>query len=88
MEDLKTEVGFNGVYAAERDQITLINRMLAKGVFGAGKSVPYHHIELVELEIGTQRGYFDYMLESQTVFEYAASKASSRFAEMRAGGKL
>lgn len=79
VEDLKTRVGMNGAYAGERDQITLINKLLARNCLDVQGGRGYHHVELVELEIGLQRGYFDYMLESREVFEQARSMALAHF---------
>jgi hypothetical protein len=88
VEDLKTEVGFNGTYSAERDQITLINHLLAKKHLAAGKGRDFHHVDLVEIEIATQRGYFDYMLESADVFESARKMSADKFTELRASQKI
>lgn len=88
VEDLKTEVGFNGAYAAERDQITLINKLLSKNYLDPKQGRGFHHVELVELELATQRGYFDYMLESQAVFNASEQMAIAKFAELRGTGKL
>jgi len=89
IEDLKTEVSFNGTYAAERDQIMLINKLLSKGRFAKREGARgFHHIDLEELEVSTQRGYFDYMLESADVFELAQAMGAKRFAELRQQGRL
>jgi hypothetical protein len=75
IEDLKTEVGFNGTYAGERHQITLINSLVDRGDLPADR---YHHISLHEIEIGEQRGFLDYVMEKLDVFDraYAASLAA------------
>jgi hypothetical protein len=88
VEDLKTEVGFNGTYAAERDQITLINKLLSKNYLDPKQGRGFHHIDLVELEVSTQRGYFDYMLESQDVFDASEKMALAKFAELRSAGQI
>lgn len=88
VEDLKTEVGFNGTYAAERDQIMLINKLLKKGYLDPSKGRGFHHVELVELEMAMQRGYFDYMLESQDVFDSAEQMSVAKFAELRGANRL
>jgi len=71
LEDMKTEVGFNGAYSAERDQIRLINKLLRQGALEKAAAAGYREIDLVEVEIGRQRGYFDYLMESMDVFEEA-----------------
>lgn len=75
IEDLKTEVGFNGAYAGERHQIALINTLVERGDLSPEK---YHHIKLHEIEIGQQRGFMDYIFEKLEVFDeaYAASVAA------------
>jgi hypothetical protein len=88
VEDLKTEVAFNGTYAAERDQITLINKLLSKNYLDPKQGRGFHHIDLVELEVSTQRGYFDYMLESQDVFDASEKMALAKFAELRSAGQI
>ncbi len=78
-EDLKTEVAFDGAYAGERNQIQLINKLLAEGQLTQGK---YHPIELQEIEINVQRGFFDYLYEKLDVFDAAAATAARRFEDV------
>lgn len=66
LEDLKTEIGFDGAYCGERYQIELINKLLDK--LNSADDDKYHHIDLQELEIRQPRGYFDYLFESEQVF--------------------
>lgn len=68
IEDLKTEVGFNGAYAGERDQICLINALVERGDLSLDR---YHPIRLHEIEIKEQRGFMDYVFEKMEVFERA-----------------
>ncbi len=77
-EDLKTEVGFNGSYAGEKGRINLINKLLQEGVL---KSDKYHEIVLHEIELGVQRGFFDYIYESLDVFDNARNKSLEAFKE-------
>jgi hypothetical protein len=80
-EDLKTEVFFNGSYQGERDKIEMINNLLpkegAKPEEGALKK--YHHVELREIEMETQRGFFDYIFEDIDVFDRARELADAKF---------
>jgi hypothetical protein len=77
LEDLKTEIGFNGSYCGERYQIDLVNKFLdALNANGKGK---YHQIDLQEIEIRQPRGYFDYIFESEQVFSDAYKDAIQRF---------
>ncbi|MDB6019620.1 MAG: hypothetical protein JWR19_4109 [Pedosphaera sp.] len=73
MEDLKTKVGFNGSYAGERYQISLMNKLLKSGTLKAriGKKPKYHHIELHPIEMKQSRGYFGYVFEDVSVFNDA-----------------
>ena len=77
-EDLKTEVGFNGSYAGEKHRINLINKLLREGEL---KSDKYHEIFLHEVEIGVQRGFFDYIYESLDVFDNARNKSLRKLDE-------
>jgi hypothetical protein len=78
LEDLKTEIAFDGSYCGERYQIQLINRLLGKNVAASSK---YHQIELEEIEIKKPRGYFDYLFENELVFTDAYEDAMQRFDE-------
>ncbi len=79
-EDLKTEVGFDGSYSAERDNIHLINKLLATKLLTPPPSGPaFHHIDLHELEISIPRGYYDYALESYEVYDQAHHAALRAF---------
>jgi hypothetical protein len=82
IEDLKTEVNFNGSYAGERAQIALINKLVQDrdeylanaeepdhGT--AGMLAKYQHIDLLEVEIQIPRSFFDYVFESMAVFDAA-----------------
>lgn len=77
LEDLKTEIGFDGAYCGERYQIELINKLLDKKKMVEGEK--YHHIDLQELEIRQPRGFFDYVFESEKVYEDAYEDAMQLF---------
>ncbi|WP_027360619.1 hypothetical protein [Desulforegula conservatrix] len=66
LEDLKTEITFNGTYAGERDKIQLINKLVSDEALKESK---YKHIELSEIEISTQEGFFDYIFEDLKMFD-------------------
>lgn len=76
MEDMKVEVNFNGTYQGERNQIKLVNKLIKDKALSDPK---YHEIELEEIEIKHQRGYFGYMEESLDVFDDAYVKALELF---------
>jgi hypothetical protein len=79
LEDLKTKVGFNGSYSGERYQIQLINKLLDDGAFSGEKQMKYHKIDLIEIEIKRQRGFFDYVFEQMDVFDDAFKKSLQEF---------
>ena len=81
IEDLKTEVAFNGAYAGERQQICLVNNLLEGGDLSPAK---YHRINLHEIEIGKQRGFLDYIFEKVEVFDEALAKSTERLKEVLA----
>lgn len=71
-EDLKIEIFFNGSYQAEYDKIELINTLIGQKIITHQK---YHKVELNEVEIETQRGFFDYIFEDINVFDRARTRA-------------
>ncbi|PYF13256.1 hypothetical protein C8J30_101645 [Rhodobacter viridis] len=77
LEDLKTEVAFNGIYHAERDRMVMVNRWIKEGVICDPRFSP---IDIYEIEVETQRSFFDYVFESMEVFEDARALARTAFA--------
>ncbi|WP_444455605.1 hypothetical protein ACTTAI_10195 [Rhodobacter capsulatus] len=77
LEDLKTEVAFNGIYHAERDRMVMVNRWIKEGVICDPRFSP---IDIYEIEVETQRSFFDYIFESMEVFEDARALARTAFA--------
>lgn len=75
IEDLKTEIAFNGSYAGERDKIELMNKLIDEG-FSQGK---YHRVNLHEVEMKRPRGFFDYLYENADVFDDAYHDAIAEF---------
>lgn len=89
MQDLKTEIGFNGTYIGERAQIELINQLVAQrdlalardgGDVATDLLRAYHQIDLIEIEIEVQRSFFDYIFENPEIFEQAVSAFERRIA--------
>jgi len=72
LEDLKTEIGFNGTYIGERDKIQLINKLVSQNALKENK---YKHVELKEIEIQTQEGFFDYIFEDLNMFDKSRSQS-------------
>ena len=82
-KDLETEVSFNGAYIGERDKIDLMNKVgsemrdILEQLTKTGVPVPdqlrdkldkYHQIDVIDVDIETQRGYFDYVFEDMDTF--------------------
>ena len=83
MEDMKTEVSFNGSYQGERDKIKLINKLIKKdnnnnSIIDTTKYSQYHHIQLEEIEMETQESFFDYVFEDMRLFEQARKRAKEK----------
>lgn len=81
LQDMKTEVNFNGSYAGERDKILLMNRLIRDKAFSKKmkRKRNYHLVKLEEFEITTQEGYFDYSAEDIEVFDQAYEAAADKF---------
>ncbi|MDA8229972.1 MAG: hypothetical protein M0006_01390 [Magnetospirillum sp.] len=79
LEDMKTEIAFNGSYEGERDKIVLINKLMKEGVLKDRDGKAFHHIELVEVEMTGQRSFFDYIFESGEVFDHARATTLHKF---------
>jgi hypothetical protein len=79
-EDLKTEVGLNGIYIGEREKILVVNKLRDENPALRKK---YHRIDLFEIELGdeVQRGFYDYVFEDMDVFDAAHVRTLERFAE-------
>lgn len=90
MRDLEIELWFNSSYAREVAGIELINELIAESQAGAeGKLTPralarYHHIEVVPVEIGVNRGFFDYFVESMETYHEAYTRSVAAFERPRA----
>ena len=82
IEDLKTEVAFNGAYMGERAQIDLINSLYRRGRLSEGR---YHEITLHEIELAQPRGFFDYLFESLAVFDEGYTKGRAAITAFLAG---
>ena len=83
LEDMKTEMWFNGSYAGERAAIKFVNSLCDAAERESGGCAfiaqKYHRIELHEMEIETQRGYWDYVFEDADVFAQAYNAAMRGF---------
>ncbi|HEX2808926.1 MAG TPA: hypothetical protein VHN80_22400 [Kineosporiaceae bacterium] len=80
--DMQTELWMGTSYRLQRHQIDLINHLIEDGRLGAPDPAvstagqkDYHPVELVPVEIETQRGFFTYFVEQMDVFEAAYHQA-------------
>lgn len=83
LEDLKTETSFNGTYAGERDKIYLINKLVEEARESKEKCPvleKYHIIDLIEIEIESQEGFFDYTCEKMEIFNKARDQTAAALA--------
>jgi hypothetical protein len=80
LEDLKTEIGFDGSYCGERYQIELVNHLLKK--MNPANPSNYHYIDLQEIEMKEPQGYFDYLFESEKVFLNAYNDTMKRLDQL------
>jgi hypothetical protein len=70
LRDMQTEVNFHGSYLGEKGHIELINQLIA-----SNHPVPppsgATHIDFLEVEMDRQRGWWEYVLECEDVFNSA-----------------
>jgi hypothetical protein len=88
LEDMKTEMSFNGSYQGERDKVFLVNNVLKKlmadGLVQQGQTYRnYHQVTLHEIEMETQERFFDYVFEDMDVFERAYENAMKEFVKYK-----
>jgi hypothetical protein len=95
-KDLETEVSFNGAYIGERDKIDLMNKVgaemrdILEQLTKTGVPVPsqlrdkldkYHQIDVIDVDIETQRGYFDYVFEDMDTFRRGKALGRKRLSD-------
>lgn len=80
VQDLQTELWFNGSYTQQLARIDLVNRLINNGALSRDH---YREIELVPVEIEVQRGYFAYFVESMDVFDRAVRESTRIFRQPR-----
>lgn len=82
VQDLQTELWFNGSYTQQLARIDLMNRLIHNGALSSND---YHEVKLVPIEIEVQRGYFAYFTESMSVFNDAVAESTRILQEHLAG---
>lgn len=82
LEDFKIEMLFTGSYNGELSAIKSINYFLRHGMVSPEVFKP---IDVVEVEIGVKRGFFDYFFESLEVFDDAVARSSELIRGWRSG---
>ncbi len=89
MRDLEIELWFNSSYARDVAGIQLLNELIAESqTKDTGKLTDkalarYHHIEVVPIEIGVNRGFFDYFVESMEAYHEAFTRSLASFERPR-----
>ncbi len=68
IQDYSTDLWFTGAYQAELAGLRQINSLLKDGKLNGGE---FHPVDLVEVEVARQYGFFDYVQEELEVFESA-----------------
>jgi hypothetical protein len=74
--DMETEIGMNNSYAMQVSRIELINRLVRSGKIKEGAA---RRIQLEPFQFVGKRGYFDYFIESEHVFDTAFHRALDQF---------
>lgn len=82
VQDLQTELWFNGSYTQQLARLDLVNRLVHSGALS---SRDYHEVKLVPVEIRVRRGYFAYFTESLSVFDRAVTEATRAFGKHLSG---
>jgi hypothetical protein len=82
-ELLKYEVLFNGVYAAERQRIDLVNRFLQDGSLSREfiAREGYHPVEIREVPIQAHKGFLGILQEDMEAFDQARQEAHAVFGQ-------
>jgi hypothetical protein len=66
IQDFTTELWFNSSYSAETAQMMMINRLIEEGKLLDNR---FRRVELTEIQVERQYGYFDFFVEELTVYE-------------------
>ncbi|NSL54434.1 hypothetical protein [Uliginosibacterium aquaticum] len=74
--DMETEIGMNSSYAMQVSRIELMNKLVRDGHMKDGSLRP---IQLEPFQFVGKRGYFDYFIESEHVFDTAFHRALDQF---------
>ncbi|HYD31706.1 MAG TPA: hypothetical protein VEB64_12750 [Azospirillaceae bacterium] len=73
-EDFKTELWFNSAYVAETAQMAMVNKLVHSGKL---KDKDFHEVELIEVQVHHQYGYFQYFVEEKSVYENSLKESTS-----------
>ncbi len=80
LEAFKTKLLFSGSYFGEKHFINWVNsRFRHYGLHGPCN----HAVDLIEIEIDRNIGFFDFFLEDQQLFEAARDKSIAAFRNWR-----
>lgn len=76
-QDFTTELWFNSSYSAEVAQMAIVNKLVRQGKLS---TADFHEVELLEIQVEHQYGYFQYFVEEKSVYDNSL-KASTRLLE-------
>lgn len=83
MRDFEIELWFNSSYASEVAGIDLINKLIKKKLMTPGsrqeKEKYDHEIAVIPVDIGRNRGFFDYFVEDMATYGEAYAAALEAF---------
>ena len=80
VQDLKTQVYFDGAYDAERAQIQLVNTLVEAGELPAQR---YHWIAFHEVQLAERRGFLDYVFEDEEGFDLGYARGAEVLSALR-----
>lgn len=80
--ELETEIGMNSSYSMQLTRIELINRLLREGKLRGDE---FRQVQVELFQFVGKRGFFDYFIESEDVFNMAYHRALDQF-QVRAQG--
>jgi len=83
VQDFTTEQWFGSAYNAELAGIRQINRLLARRKL---KGDDFHHVDLIEVEVPRQYGFFHGFVDERDVFEEAFRTAYRELTVKESGG--
>jgi hypothetical protein len=82
LEDLKTEMAFDGSYRCEIDKIEIINKLIRDNAISEEKRQKYYLVEPHPIEPLEPRSFFEYIFEDVEMFKNAREQANRIFKDV------